>query len=57
MKRILSYVLLSALLLTFFGCTKDKVYKIGVSQCSQDDWRTKMNDGIFVKSCFTKMPS
>ncbi|MEZ3576924.1 MAG: substrate-binding domain-containing protein [Muribaculaceae bacterium] len=46
MKRILSCVLLSALLLTFFGCTKDKVYKIGVSQCSQDDWRTKMNDEI-----------
>lgn len=37
---------MSALLLTFFGCTKDKVYKIGVSQCSQDDWRTKMNDEI-----------
>lgn len=46
MKRILSCVLLSALLLTFFGCTKDKVYKIGVSQCSQDDWRSKMNDEI-----------
>lgn len=46
MKKILSYVLLSALLLTFFGCTKDKVYKIGVSQCSQDDWRNKMNDEI-----------
>lgn len=46
MKKILSYVLLSALLLTFFGCTKDKVYKIGVSQCSQDDWRSKMNDEI-----------
>lgn len=28
------------------GCTKDKVYKIGVSQCSQDDWRKKMNDEI-----------
>lgn len=37
---------MSALLLTFFGCTKDKVYKIGVSQCSQDDWRSKMNDEI-----------
>lgn len=37
---------MSALLLIFFGCTKDKVYKIGVSQCSQDDWRSKMNDEI-----------
>lgn len=30
----------------FSGCTKEKVYKIGVSQCSQDDWRAKMNDEI-----------
>lgn len=28
------------------GCGREKVYRIGVSQCSQDDWRTKMNDEI-----------
>lgn len=28
------------------GCAKHKKYKIGVSQCSQDDWREKMNDEI-----------
>lgn len=28
------------------GCEKKKVYKIGVSQCSQDDWRAKMNAEI-----------
>ncbi len=28
------------------GCSDNKVYKIGVSQCSQDDWRMKMNDEI-----------
>lgn len=28
------------------ACTESKVYKIGVSQCSQDDWRAKMNDEI-----------
>ncbi len=33
-------------LLCLFGCKEEKVYKIGVSQCSQDDWRTKMNDEI-----------
>ncbi len=33
-------------LLCLLGCKEDKVYKIGVSQCSQDDWRTKMNDEI-----------
>lgn len=28
------------------GCGEDKKYKIGVSQCSQDDWREKMNEEI-----------
>lgn len=31
------------LLLLFAGCRQEKVYKIGVSQCSSDDWRSKMN--------------
>ena len=34
------------MLFTLSGCKDSKVYKIGVSQCSQDDWRTKMNDEI-----------
>ena len=46
MYRIISYSLLAAILLALFGCTDNKVYKIGVSQCSQDDWRMKMNDEI-----------
>ena len=41
-----SYCLLLAVLLTLSGCSEKKVYRIGVSQCSQDDWRTKMNDEI-----------
>lgn len=28
------------------SCHKDKVYKIGISQCSNDDWRNKMNEEI-----------
>ncbi len=32
--------------MTLCGCAERKVYKIGVSQCSQDDWRAKMNDEI-----------
>lgn len=32
--------------LILIGCNDNKVYKIGVSQCSQDDWRTKMNEEI-----------
>ncbi|MDE6121177.1 MAG: substrate-binding domain-containing protein [Muribaculaceae bacterium] len=33
-------------MLILSGCTDSKTYRIGVSQCSQDDWRTKMNDEI-----------
>lgn len=40
------YCLVFAFLLAAAGCTESKVYKIGVSQCSSDDWRTKMNDEI-----------
>lgn len=46
MNKILSYSLMLAVLLILAGCTDSKVYKIGVSQCSQDDWRMKMNDEI-----------
>jgi len=46
MYRKFYYCLLLAILLPLAGCTESKVYKIGVSQCSQDDWRTKMNDEI-----------
>ncbi len=28
------------------ACTEEKKYRIGVSQCSQDDWRMKMNEEI-----------
>lgn len=34
------------------GCTKNKTYRIGVSQCSQDDWRMKMNDEIEREAMF-----
>lgn len=47
MKRILSYCLLVVIVAVMSGgCTDTKVYRIGVSQCSQDDWRTKLNDEI-----------
>ena len=50
MKKFLQTILLaviSALLVaTLWGCSESKKYKIGVSQCSQDDWREKMNDEI-----------
>lgn len=46
MLKSLPYGLLLLVLLTVVGCREEKVYKIGVSQCSQDDWRMKMNDEI-----------
>jgi len=42
-------VLLSAMLA---GCTEPKVYRIGVSQCSSDDWRNKMNEEILREMMF-----
>ncbi|MDE7418904.1 MAG: hypothetical protein K2N35_01695, partial [Muribaculaceae bacterium] len=33
-------------LMLLLGCQEEKKYRIGVSQCSQDDWRMKMNDEI-----------
>ncbi|MDO4320058.1 MAG: substrate-binding domain-containing protein [Bacteroidales bacterium] len=41
---ILFIVPLSALIL--ISCADNRKYRIGVSQCSQDDWRSKMNDEI-----------
>lgn len=44
--KIVSFILSFILLSVTWGCTESKIYKIGVSQCSQDDWRMKMNDEI-----------
>ena len=46
MNKLLSYIFIFGILLILSACTDSKTYKIGVSQCSQDDWRTKMNDEI-----------
>lgn len=45
-ERAFIYITVLALIITLSGCGKEKIYKIGVSQCSQDDWRNKMNDEI-----------
>lgn len=45
-KRIWSCFVLLGLLFLLAGCSDRRIYKIGVSQCSQDDWRMKMNDEI-----------
>ncbi len=44
--RIIIYIFALLLLLGAAGCKEEKRFRIGVSQCSQDDWRAKMNDEI-----------
>ncbi len=44
--RIILYMFVLVLSLPVVGCKEEKRYRIGVSQCSQDDWRKKMNDEI-----------
>ena len=46
MNRHLSYCILLVIFIILAGCNDGRTYKIGVSQCSQDDWRNKMNDEI-----------
>ncbi len=41
---LVAIVMLAAVPLS--GCKEKKIYRIGVSQCSDDDWRYKMNDEI-----------
>lgn len=41
-----SIFLLFLPILFFFGCNQKDAYKIGISQCSEDDWRIKMNNEI-----------
>ena len=46
MKKYFMWMFMAAALVAMTACHEEKVYKIGVSQCSQDDWRMKMNDEI-----------
>lgn len=46
MKQFISLLIIGFTLLTLSSCGNDREYKIGVSQCSEDDWRIKMNDEI-----------
>lgn len=52
LKNSLTILLIFATLFCLNSCEKKKVYKIGVSQCSQDDWRMKMNDEIIRETMF-----
>ena len=45
-------LLILSLILLLSACGEEKHYRIGVSQCSQDDWRMKMNDEIYREIMF-----
>lgn len=40
------FLLISLLMPCIAGCKESRKYRIGVSQCSSDDWRQKMNAEI-----------
>lgn len=46
MRKFFPAVLILFMIVLLSGCHEDKKFKIGVSQCSNDDWRSKMNDEI-----------
>ena len=46
MKKLLLYTSIVLFLLLATACHDKKPYRIGISQCSTDDWRTKMNEEV-----------
>ena len=47
---LLSILVLASLLLP--ACREEKKFRIGVSQCSEDDWRNRMNQEIMREAMF-----
>lgn len=52
MKSTKLFIACISLLVICFSCSKEKEYRIGVSQCSDDDWRALMNEEIEQESMF-----
>lgn len=50
--NILKPLIITLLGVMLLGCSQPKTYKIGVSQCSDDDWRQKMNNEILRELMF-----
>lgn len=46
MKKLCESIFIFFSIVLLASCSEERVYKIGVSQCSQDDWREKMNDEV-----------
>lgn len=47
MKNFLLFTIIAASAIILLSCHEKSTYRIGVSQCSSDDWRSKMNDEIY----------
>lgn len=45
-RKICHIIFIVIMLSVFQSCKEETKYRIGVSQCSNDDWRTKMNEEI-----------
>lgn len=52
MKHFLLFAIIIASVPLLMSCRQKDTYRIGVSQCSQDDWRNKMNDEIYREVMF-----
>ncbi|MCH5233984.1 MAG: substrate-binding domain-containing protein [Muribaculaceae bacterium] len=46
MKKIIFYTAVILVLMLAGACKEKKTYRIGISQCSTDDWRLKLNDEV-----------
>jgi len=46
LRHLFIYTIFAVLVFPFSACKQQQRYRIGVSQCSRDDWRSKMNDEI-----------
>ncbi len=49
---VLIFVVFVLAMMGLTGCQQRKQFRIGVSQCSQDDWREKMNEEIEREAMF-----
>ena len=50
--KIVRLLLAAVVVLSVAGCRQERVWRIGVSQCSSDDWRSKMNEEILREALF-----
>lgn len=50
--KMLALLMLVVIAFLLPACAREKIYRIGISQCSQDDWRRKMNDEINREAMF-----